>query len=1014
MYRRLVQGLSCAFIAMIATPARTEVYAFPIDIKDGLLAVALQDLARQTGAELLFDRNVLGDRHAAIVRGRLSTEAALQRLVAGSGLTVRRAASGAWLVERAAVADRAAPQDLAIPEILVVGRRTHNVDIRRRGNDIQPYQIVTGEAIAGAHRDDIDQFFRSRITANTDPTPTRAIRGAGQTNSQIDLRGFGSDQTLILIDGRRMPAIPTQDLALQQPDLNAIPLHAIDRVETLMGTAGGIYGIGALGGMVNVILRRDLRGLEVHGTSGITARGDASRLTLEGGIGFSPDHGATEVMLYLSGTWEQPLLMGQRDYGARGRAIISRVAPRLATPATFTANAIQVRDSFGDPLIFKPEYGGASLGSEKTYMVSGFSGTPADMVAMLTQHAGMLATDLSDGDRATYVGSVARTASAMLNMHHDFGAGIEAYADALILRNRGRYRDRANTDRTYLQPESPFNPFESQILVTFPAPWTTAIYTSRYESERYTAGLVVPLPRGWKGTAEASLGTARYSRISDNPDVRDFASDPNPFGDLQALQQALNGESLANSDVLRERNRYRNASIRLAGPAFRTAAGLATLTLLAETRREKVPRFDYVNNAVYYDAPSVLPYASRSNVTHSVYAELAAPLIGEDASIPIVRGLQLQLAVRRDVQKSRFLQDVTLSDDPTALQSRDTARFAEATYTVGAKFFPIRWMMLRGSYATGRQAPPLQYIGGDYWYAFSTVLTDARRGNQLLGDGQQVTFRLAPSLDLKMVRASTLALGVVFNPRGDGGPRVSLDYSRILRTNDPYQAAPATFVLQYEDAWPYRVVREPLTDADRSRGYTGGRVTTIYETVESEGRRDVRSIDGRLDWAMPLAGGTLKTYGSATLQLRNENLAPFGAADKRIAYLGGPLRWRANGGMDWTYKRTTFGANAQYFSHYRIYAFNGGDPNDALGFDPIGGQGSRFVKAQAYLDLAVRHRLQVQWAGKRRDLGIDFGIVNVLDRAPPYEYSDGGLGPMISWYGDPRGRRFELSFNASF
>jgi outer membrane receptor protein involved in Fe transport len=71
------------------------------------------------------------------------------------------------------------------------------------------------------------------------------------------------------------------------------------------------------------------------------------------------------------------------------------------------------------------------------------------------------------------------------------------------------------------------------------------------------------------------------------------------------------------------------------------------------------------------------------------------------------------------------------------------------------------------------------------------------------------------------------------------------------------------------------------------------------------------------------------------------------------------------------------------------------------------------VKAQAYLDLAVRHRLEVQWAGKRRDLGIDFGIVNVLDRAPPYEYSD-GLGPMISWYGDPRGRRFELSFNASF
>ena len=110
-----------------------------------------------------------------------------------------------------------------------------------------------------------------------------------------------------------------------QPDLNAIPLHAIERIETLTGTAGGIYGFGALGGVVNVVLRRDYRGLDLHATGGVSTYGDARRLSLEARLGFTPDGGRTDVMIYASRAWSQPLSEGQRGYEARAQALFREV-----------------------------------------------------------------------------------------------------------------------------------------------------------------------------------------------------------------------------------------------------------------------------------------------------------------------------------------------------------------------------------------------------------------------------------------------------------------------------------------------------------------------------------------------------------------------------------------------------------------------------------------------------------------------------------------------------------------
>ncbi|MDP2135325.1 MAG: TonB-dependent receptor [Sulfuritalea sp.] len=80
-----------------------------------------------------------------------------------------------------------------------------------------------------------------------------ARNNAGDTNWQIDLRGFGitGDQnTVILLDGQR---INENELATTR--LTAIPLSAIERIEILRGTGAVLYGSGATGGTINIVTR---------------------------------------------------------------------------------------------------------------------------------------------------------------------------------------------------------------------------------------------------------------------------------------------------------------------------------------------------------------------------------------------------------------------------------------------------------------------------------------------------------------------------------------------------------------------------------------------------------------------------------------------------------------------------------------------------------------------------------------------------------------------------------------
>ncbi len=85
------------------------------------------------------------------------------------------------------------------------------------------------------------------------------ISNGASGTATVNLRNFGSDRTLVLVNGRRLPA---GSPGLYATDLNAIPAGMIKRVEVLTGGASAVYGSDAVAGVVNFIMNDNFQGVQ--------------------------------------------------------------------------------------------------------------------------------------------------------------------------------------------------------------------------------------------------------------------------------------------------------------------------------------------------------------------------------------------------------------------------------------------------------------------------------------------------------------------------------------------------------------------------------------------------------------------------------------------------------------------------------------------------------------------------------------------------------------------------------
>ena len=140
--------------------------------------------------------------------------------------------------------------------VVVTGSRIRRADIE----GALPVTVIDRAAIEFSGQTSVADLLR-----NTSFNSTGSFRpqsgSSAQGVSSVDLRGIGSSRTLVLIDGRRLAKSPSTG---SSQDLNSIPAAAVERIEILTDGASAVYGSDAIGGVINVITRKDFNGVEMR------------------------------------------------------------------------------------------------------------------------------------------------------------------------------------------------------------------------------------------------------------------------------------------------------------------------------------------------------------------------------------------------------------------------------------------------------------------------------------------------------------------------------------------------------------------------------------------------------------------------------------------------------------------------------------------------------------------------------------------------------------------------------
>lgn len=219
----------------------------------------------------------------------LRGSAALRALMlCGAGASAALFAAPAFAQDtQAPAADAApAPQDdqAAAPEIVVTGTLLRNSATATAA----PLTVLSSDDLA-----------KRGINTVADAVNSIAANNAGSMNKSwnsfnfatgataVSLRGLTTGNTLTLFDGLRSAPYPLADDGHRNfVDLNTIPSGIVDRLEVLQDGASSTYGADAVAGVVNVIIKKEITGVHLDASAGISEYGDAGEQRLSGTVGY--------------------------------------------------------------------------------------------------------------------------------------------------------------------------------------------------------------------------------------------------------------------------------------------------------------------------------------------------------------------------------------------------------------------------------------------------------------------------------------------------------------------------------------------------------------------------------------------------------------------------------------------------------------------------------------------------------------------------------------------------------
>jgi iron complex outermembrane receptor protein len=157
----------------------------------------------------------------------------------------------------------------------------------------------------------------------------------------VSLRGLTVQSTLTIFDGLRQAPYPLADDGHRNfVDLNTIPDAVVDRIEILKDGASSTYGADAIAGVVNVIMKKEVSGIHLNASEGISERGDGQESRFDGTIGYGKlsEQGFN---FYVSGEYQKDdaINASERDYPFNSANLSKICNPGVANECL--ANGIQ-------------------------------------------------------------------------------------------------------------------------------------------------------------------------------------------------------------------------------------------------------------------------------------------------------------------------------------------------------------------------------------------------------------------------------------------------------------------------------------------------------------------------------------------------------------------------------------------------------------------------------------------------------------------------------------------------
>lgn len=213
-------------------------------------------------------------------------------------------AASAGFYSNGVAAQQAAAAQEELEQIVVTGSR-----IARPGvEEASPIAVIGSDEIAMQGTVNIENvlFTLPQVVA----TQSSASNNPGGGVATVNLRGLGSQRTLVLVDGKRYISYDVNQVV----DLNTIPSALIERIDVVTGGRSAVYGSDAIAGVVNFVTKRNFEGAEVNSIYGTSEKGDGSNYGLDLTVGgnFGDDRG--NAVVHAGYFNRSGLLAGERSY----------------------------------------------------------------------------------------------------------------------------------------------------------------------------------------------------------------------------------------------------------------------------------------------------------------------------------------------------------------------------------------------------------------------------------------------------------------------------------------------------------------------------------------------------------------------------------------------------------------------------------------------------------------------------------------------------------------------------